>query len=79
MIIRYSGSDIAILVRDAVYEPLRKCREAEYFKIADNMPGGIKYEPCAPSEYGAKKMTMMEFQGDQLKLPEVSIVKEIII
>jgi len=69
----YSGSDIAILVRDACYEPLRRCRESEYFKVVDVKPEGPIYEACAPSEQGAKKMTMMDLQGDQLSLPEVTV------
>jgi len=69
----YSGSDISTLVRDACYEPLRRCREAEYFKVAEVRPEGLIYEACAPSEPGAKKMTMMDLQGDQLKLPEVTL------
>jgi vacuolar protein-sorting-associated protein 4 len=28
----FSGSDISVLVRQALYEPLRKCRTARYFK-----------------------------------------------
>lgn len=27
----YSGSDIAVVVREALMEPLRKCQVSEYF------------------------------------------------
>lgn len=29
---RYSGADISVLVRDALFEPVRKCRLATHFK-----------------------------------------------
>lgn len=38
----YSGSDISILVRDAVYEPVRRLQLAKKFK---KLPNG-KYTPC---------------------------------
>ena len=30
-IIRYSGADLSIVVRDACFEPVRKCQYANYF------------------------------------------------
>ena len=38
----YSGSDLSILVRDAVYEPVRRLQQAKKFK---KLPSG-KYTPC---------------------------------
>lgn len=43
----YSGSDLAILVRDAVYEPVRRLQTATKFKQV-----GDKYVPCRPGEDG---------------------------
>lgn len=43
----FSGSDIAILVRDAVYEPVRRLQTATKFKLVDG-----KYVPCRPGEDG---------------------------
>lgn len=37
----YSGSDLAILVRDAVYEPVRRLQTAKKFKQV-----GDKFVPC---------------------------------
>lgn len=37
----YSGSDIAILVRDAVYEPVRRLQTTKKFKQVGN-----KWVPC---------------------------------
>jgi vacuolar protein-sorting-associated protein 4 len=39
----YSGSDMAILVRDAVYEPVRRFQLATKFKEVNG-----KYTPCRP-------------------------------
>ena len=38
----YSGSDISILVRDAVYEPVRRLQLAKQFR---KLPNG-KWTPC---------------------------------
>lgn len=43
----YSGSDLAILVRDAVYEPVRRLQTATKFKKVGN-----KFTPCKPGEEG---------------------------
>ena len=40
---QFSGSDIAILVRDAVYEPVRRLQTAKKFKEVNG-----KYVPCKP-------------------------------
>lgn len=39
----FSGSDIAILVRDAVYQPVRRFQTATKFKLVNG-----KYMPCEP-------------------------------
>ena len=40
-----SGSDISVLVREALYEPLRKCQQAKQF-LATVTPDGQFYIPC---------------------------------
>ena len=39
----YSGSDIAIIVREALMEPLRKCQTAKQFSLD---PVSRMYSPC---------------------------------
>jgi vacuolar protein-sorting-associated protein 4 len=39
----FSGSDIAILIRDSVFEPVRRLQIADRFKKVDG-----KYVPCKP-------------------------------
>lgn len=46
----YSGSDISTLVRDAAYEPLRICQNANKFKMSKNEKGEDAWAPVPPSE-----------------------------
>ena len=44
----YSGSDLSILIRDAVYEPVRRLQLAKQFR---KLPSG-KWTPCREGEAG---------------------------
>jgi len=61
------------LIRDASFQPLRKCERATTFKEVKDK-GTIKFEPCAPSDPNGVKKKFMDLTGDQLKLPDVDIV-----
>jgi len=75
----YSGSDIAIVVRDAMMQPVRKVQTATHFRkvrgpsrddpniIVDDL-----LEPCSPGAPGAIAMTWMEVPGPRLKEPVVT-------
>lgn len=58
----FSGSDIAILVRDAVYEPVRRLQTATKFKLVDG-----KYIPCKPGEDG-EPGNWMQFPKDKVDI-----------
>ena len=60
----YSGSDIATLTQDAIYEPLRKCQQAKFFRKE-----GDGIVPCPPSAPGAEKKTMNELEDPSLLRP----------
>lgn len=47
----YSGSDLSILVRDAVYEPVRRLQLAKNFRKLQNG----KWTPCKEGEQGEPK------------------------
>jgi len=65
----YSGSDIAVLTQDAIFEPVRKCSSAKYFRKNEEF-----YVPCAPSDSGAMKMSMHEIPEPELLKPnDVSV------
>lgn len=60
----YSGSDIATLTLDAIYEPLRKCQQAKFYKKLDK---GII--PCSPSDPSAFRMNITEIDQPELLFP----------
>jgi vacuolar protein-sorting-associated protein 4 len=60
----FSGSDIAVLCRDAVMEPVRRCQDAQEFQeveVEDDEGNKLKkLMPCAPGTKGGIKMTLMQ-------------------
>merc|ERR1712198_513331 len=75
----YSGADIAIVVRDALMQPVRKVQTATHFKKVSGPsrsdPNKIVHdllEPCSPGEPGAIEMTWVKVPGEKLKGPVVS-------
>ncbi|MCQ2816987.1 MAG: AAA family ATPase [archaeon] len=69
----YSGSDIATLTRDAVYEPLRKCEMANYFKKVDDGKGDYYYYPCEAGEPGAIQTKLQDLpEPEKLNPPKVT-------
>lgn len=64
----YSGSDITTLTQDAIFEPVRRCQNAKFFKKED----GKWYVPCSPSDPAAFKMTLYDIpEPELLKPPDV--------
>lgn len=59
----YSGSDMAILVRDAVYEPVRRFQTATHFKQVKG-----KMTPCKPGEQGSVQGNWMSFPKEQVDI-----------
>ncbi|KAL8425480.1 hypothetical protein Efla_002601 [Eimeria flavescens] len=70
----FSGSDISVLVRDALFEPIRKCRAATAFKQVA-IRGSLYYVPCQPDDADrtARKMSIMSVPGNKLLPPEVTM------
>jgi vacuolar protein-sorting-associated protein 4 len=71
----YSGADMSILVRDAIFEPVRRCQRAKFFKRV-SAPGkdGVSREfwtPCSPGAEGAVEMSLMKVPRDELLEPSV--------
>lgn len=65
----YSGHDIAVLVKDALMQPVRKLQQATHFK--EIKPG--KLMPCSPGDPEAQEMSWIDIDGDQLELPELDV------
>jgi len=70
----YSGSDIAIVVRDAIMQPVRKLMAATHFKpvsISTTTPTTTmtKLTPCSPGDEGAIEKTWSDLNSDELQEP----------
>lgn len=67
----YSGADIALVVRNAQMEPIRKVHKANHFKeIRDGY-----FTPCTETHSGAKRMKFTEIEETMLVAPPVTMVK----
>uniref|UniRef100_A0AAF5CSF0 vesicle-fusing ATPase n=2 Tax=Strongyloides stercoralis TaxID=6248 RepID=A0AAF5CSF0_STRER len=69
----YSGADIAILVRDALMQPIRKLQSATHFKRisgpSPENPNVIVHDllsPCSPGDSGAMPMSWTDVPTDKL-------------
>ena len=62
------------MVRDASFEPLRKCESAKKFKPVKH-EGKKRFEPCPPTDPEGLEMKFMDLNGDQLRLPDIDLVK----
>lgn len=71
----FSGADMAILVRDAIFEPVRRCRRAKTFNRVQkaNADGVMQqyWTPCSPGAPGATEMSLMDIPGKELLEPDV--------
>jgi len=75
----YSGSDISIVVRDAIMQPVRCVQTATHFKKISgpdrNNPSVICHDyltPCSPGDPDAIEMNWVQVDGSKLKEPEVT-------
>ncbi|KAI3995114.1 hypothetical protein MKX01_031916 [Papaver californicum] len=57
----FSGSDIAVSVKDVLFEPVRKTQDAMFFYKNDNM-----WIPCGPKQPEAIQTTMQELDAQGL-------------
>ena len=75
----FSGSDINVLIRDALMQPIRKIQMATHFKRIDTeVPSSSSKSPtkgamipCSPEEPGAIKMDWTLLDSDQLMEPKL--------
>jgi len=71
----YSGSDIAIVVRDSLMQPIRKVQSATHFKKVQapsrTNPNELTtyLTPCSPGDAGAIEKSWMDVDGDELLEP----------
>ena len=58
----FSGSDIAVCVKDVLFEPVRKTQDAMFFI---NTPNDM-WVPCGPKQPGAVQISMQDLAGKGL-------------
>ncbi|KAJ1728905.1 Vacuolar protein sorting-associated protein 4 [Coemansia biformis] len=76
----YSGSDIAVIVRDALMQPIRKVQLATHFKRVrhpsdSSQPEGPQrdyWTPCSPGDPQAVEKTWNEVDGNDLWEPDLA-------
>ncbi|KAF0936013.1 hypothetical protein E2562_038204 [Oryza meyeriana var. granulata] len=63
----FSGSDIAVCMKDVLFEPVRKTQDAMFFfRTADGDGDGGAWTPCGPTRPGAVQTTMQELAAKGL-------------
>lgn len=73
----FSGSDLSIMVRDALMEPVRRLQQATHFRRMRGVdPQGRMvddlWEPCSPGAQGAEKKTLMDVEPSKLATPKIT-------
>ena len=70
---RFSGADIAILIRDALMSPIRDAMKATHWKKvlntskAEGAPQYV-YTPCSPKDPKAEPKSLMDFKDASGKM-----------
>ena len=73
----FSGSDIAVLVKDVLMQPVRKTQEATHFKPVRSHDGRQMLEPCSPSDPLAFPATLHslanEGRASEVRPPDITV------
>lgn len=71
----YSGSDISIVVRDALMQPVRKVLSATHFKLVPSPTDSsqTKWTPCSPGDSQAEEKSWTDIESDELLEPPLRI------
>lgn len=75
----FSGSDISVFVRDAIYEPLRKMQSIKYFQEV-MVDGRKKMKPLFNNDnvvegFVVRHMNLMDVDINELLIPAVTMVR----
>ncbi|KAJ1558654.1 Vacuolar protein sorting-associated protein 4, partial [Cladochytrium tenue] len=75
----FTGSDVAVVVRDALMEPVRKVQQATHFRYVEASaredPASSKQylTPCSPGADGAIEKSWVDVEPDELLEPELTV------
>lgn len=71
----FSGADMALLVKQALFEPIKRARRAKTFlRVTRRGKDGVDkqyWTACSPGHPQAVEMTLMDVKGDELLEPDV--------
>mmetsp|Transcript_1643 Transcript_1643/g.3132 ORF Transcript_1643/g.3132 Transcript_1643/m.3132 type:complete len:440 (-) Transcript_1643:932-2251(-) len=73
---RFSGSDIKVMVQDALMEPIRTLQAATHFKSVRVKEDGVVkeyYEPCSPGDPDGREVSLMDLDPVKVRAPEVCL------
>ena len=62
----FSGSDVAVVVKDVLMEPVRKAQDATHFREVPGPDGRPMLEPCPPGAPGARETTLVQLADQGL-------------
>lgn len=70
----YTGADIDIICRDALYMPIKKCLMSKFFKQIKK-DGAVFYTPCSPGDKDPTKeeKNVMNMKDNELLAPPLSV------
>lgn len=72
----FSGSDVSVVVKDVLMQPIRTLREATHFKAVQDQ-GQTYYLPCPPSDPSGSEFTLQQFaeqgQADKVLPPQITM------
>lgn len=70
----FSGSDVSVAVREALYQPLRLCQDATHFKKVPDPEGKTEFRwtPCSPGDTQAEEKTLYDVPGELLLPPPLA-------
>ena len=73
----FSGSDIAVVVKDVLMQPIRKTQEATHFRYVTAMGGQRALEPCSPGDSGAFEATLQSLadagRAADVRTPDITM------
>ena len=67
----FSGSDLSGYIKEACMQPLKKTKEAIYFRQVKDQDGNQKWQACSATAPGAEKKSITSINGNDLIPPEV--------
>lgn len=57
----FSGSDVSVVVKDVLMQPIRLLREATHFRAVPGPDGAPCYEPCPPADPEGREASLQQF------------------